>query len=167
MTSALGFDSSGLGAGVWAVCPAAQGNPAKKAHAHNRVPEAPLKTARQFTGGKAAAKPPVPEARLKRHLATSCFSRPSGTGFPLTRSYPALNGRAIVSRPSGTRRSAVPDRSMKSGRPSCTDVLFVLIPPPPPARAWSAKCASKPARARWNRTTPAKCAPRRPTRRRR
>src|SRR5579863_222540 len=44
---------------------------------------------------------------------------------------------------------------------------LTFIPPPPPAPAWSAEFASTPARARWNRTTPAKCAPRHPTRRRR
>src|SRR5712671_1728293 len=38
---------------------------------------------------------------------------------------------------------------------------LLIIPLPPPAPAASAEFASVPARARWNRTTPAKCAPHR------
>src|SRR4030088_2366503 len=40
-------------------------------------------------------------------------------------------------------------------------VRLLIIPPPPPAPARSAEFASVPARARWNRTTPAKCVPHR------
>src|SRR5712675_1275739 len=44
---------------------------------------------------------------------------------------------------------------------------LLIIPLPPPAPAGSAEFASVPARARWNRTTPAKCAHRHPIRRHR
>src|ERR1700722_8202203 len=43
---------------------------------------------------------------------------------------------------------------------------FNFIPLLLPAPAWSAKYVSDPARARWNRTTPAMCVPRRRNRRR-
>src|SRR5258708_30718226 len=40
---------------------------------------------------------------------------------------------------------------------------LLILPPLPPAPAASVEFASVPARARWNRTTPAKCVPHHPT----
>jgi len=45
----------------------------------------------------------MPEARPTRRFLSLRFNRPSGTGYLLNAPDPALKGRAIVSRPSGTK----------------------------------------------------------------
>src|SRR4030088_2389889 len=53
---------------------------------------------------------------------------------------------------------------MEHKTPKVARLLIIPPPPPPPAPAGSAEFALVPAPALWNRTTPAKCAPRRRTR---
>ena len=86
-----------------------------------KVPEAPVKIARQFTGGKARSKrEPVPEARLKRRLR---FSRPSGTGSLLGCALPGLEKAGLLSVVPGGATHASFGRRSGAGVPHVSPVL--------------------------------------------